>query len=81
MNIQSGPIRSKYEKIKAESDSLQEATESFQSQIGKYKEKIESLKDVSLLFLQNMQKSNREFLANKCFKHQTRGFSFIRTIA
>ncbi len=42
----SGPIRSKYEKIKIESDKLQDMLNSSQSQIENYKNKMNDMRQV-----------------------------------
>lgn len=47
LSSMSGSIRAKYEKIKIESDKLQEALESSQNQIEEYKNKMDAMKQVS----------------------------------
>lgn len=46
LSSMSGSIRAKYEKIKIESDKLQEALESSQNQIEEYKSKMDAMRQV-----------------------------------
>lgn len=47
LSSMSGPIRSRYEKVKIDSEKMQHKLDSMQSQIEQYKNKMEGMKKVS----------------------------------